>query len=307
MDLFNAIGNTPLVKLNYFSSSNVNIYAKLEGTNPGGSIKDRTAYFMIKDAEKSGKIENNKSILEATSGNTGISLAMIGASKGYKTTLVISENASKERINILKSFGAEIILTSGKSGTDGAIEEANKIYSENPEKYFMPNQYDNFSNVFAHYSTTGPEILKQTDGNINAFVAGVGTSGTIIGTGRFLKGRIKNIKIIGVQPLPVHTIQGLKNLSVSIKPGIFDSTIIDKTVFVDDDSAYELTRKLALKEGILSGISSGAALFGALQISRTIIKKGNIVVIFPDRGERYFSTPVFSNNYNGGNYNEYIG
>ncbi|HHD82807.1 MAG TPA: cysteine synthase family protein [Bacteroidetes bacterium] len=306
MDIFNAIGGTPLVKLNYFSSSEVKIYAKLEGTNPGGSIKDRTAYFMIKEGEKQGKLTKETSILEATSGNTGISLAMIGACKGYKTILVMSENASRAKIKILKFFGAEIVLTKGELGTDGAIEEANRIYNNNPNRYFMPNQYNNFSNVLSHYTTTGPEILSQTNGNIDALVAGVGTSGTITGTGRFLKGRIKDIKVIGVQPLPVHSIQGLKNLNISIKPGIFDSSIIDKTIFVDDESAYQLTRKLALKEGILAGPSSGAALFGALAISKTVIKKGNIVVIFPDRGERYFSTPVFCNNYKGNSYHEYV-
>lgn len=294
MNILSAIGNTPLVEIINLNKKNpkVRIFGKLEGSNPGGSIKDRPAYYLIKKAEESGELNKNKTIIEPTSGNTGIALAMISAIKGYKITLCMPECVSIERRHILEAFGANIILTNAKDKTDGAIKKAHAIVNNESEKYYMPNQFDNPNNILSHYETTGPEIFAQTKGNIDYFIAGLGTGGTIIGTGRYLKQKNDKIKIIGIEPVIGHTIQGLKNMTESIVPKIFNSAELDDKIIINDEEAFEITRNLAVKEGIFAGMSSGAALAGALRLSEKI-DKGNIVVILPDRGDRYLSTTLF--------------
>ena len=294
MNILSAIGNTPLVEIVNLNKKNpkVRIFGKLEGNNPGGSIKDRPAYYMIKKAEESGELNKDKIIIEPTSGNTGIALAMISAFKGYKITLCMPECVSLERRNILEAFGANIILTEGKYKTDGSIKKAYQIVNENPEKYYMPNQFENINNILSHYETTGPEIYKQTNGEIDYFIAGLGTTGTIIGAGRYLKEKNDKIKIIGIEPVKGHAIQGLKNMSESIVPKIYYPKELDDKIIINDSEAFDTTRNLAIHEGIFVGMSSGAALAGALKMAKKI-KKGNIVVIFPDRGDRYLSTSLF--------------
>ena len=294
MGVLECIGNTPLVRLEAVNSNRrVNILAKLEGNNPGGSVKDRIALYMIKDAEAAGLIRKGDTVLEATSGNTGIGLAMVGAAKGYRVKLVMPECVSHERRKILEAFGAELVLSPGKEGTDGAIRLAHRIISESPGKYFMPNQFDNKSNIMAHYETTGKEIIDQTGGDIDVFVAGMGTTGTLMGTGRRLKEFRENIKIIGVEPLLGHRVQGLKNMKESIVPKIYNESFLDDKINVNDDEAFDTTRLLALREGLFVGMSSGAAVCGALKIAEKI-GKGTIVVILPDRGDRYLSTALFT-------------
>jgi cysteine synthase B len=293
MNLLSAIGSTPLVELNNLNgNSKVRIFGKLEGNNPGGSVKDRPAYYMLKKAEESGKLIRGKTILEPTSGNTGIALAMIGAVKGYKVKLCMPECVSLERRSIIEAFGAEAVLTPAKGGTDGAIRKAHQLITEEPGKYYMPNQFENENNVLAHYETTGPEIFSQTKGEINIFVAGIGTGGTLMGVAKYLKERKPKIKIVGVEPIVGHKIQGLKNMQESIVPKIYHSEKLDGKIMVEDDPAYEMARLLATKEGIFAGMSSGAAVVGALQIANNM-DSGIIVVILPDRGERYLSTTLF--------------
>ncbi|MBI5849036.1 MAG: cysteine synthase A [Nitrospirae bacterium] len=294
MSVIDCIGNTPLVKIEVINPMpEVEIFAKLEGNNPGGSVKDRIAHYMIKDAEDAGLIKKGDTILEATSGNTGIGLAMVGAAKGYRVKLVMPECVSLERRKVLEAFGAELLLSPGNEGTDGAIRLARKIVSEHPKDYFMPNQFDNNSNIRAHYETTGKEIIEQTGGKLDMFVSGMGTTGTIMGAGRRLKEFNKNIRIVGVEPLLGHRIQGLKNMQESIVPKIYNSSAIDEKINVNDEDAFETTRKLAVKEGLFVGMSSGAAMFGALRMAEQL-KKGIIVVILPDRGDRYLSTTLFA-------------
>jgi cysteine synthase B len=291
--LFDAIGNTPMVELRTVNSNeNVKIYAKLEGNNPGGSVKDRPAYYMIKKAEESGQLTKEKIIIEPTSGNTGIAIAMIGAAKGYKVKLFMPECVSVERQLILQALGAEAVLTPAKESTDGAIRRAHEALKAEPGKYFMPNQFDNPNNILAHYETTGPEIYQQMKGKIDVFVCAMGTTGTLIGTGKYLKEKIKGIKIIGVEPTVGHTIQGLKNLTESVTPGIYDPKAFDEKITIEDGDAFEIARQLAVKEGLFTGMSSGAAVAGALKAAANM-KKGNIVVILPDRGDRYLSTTLF--------------
>ena len=293
MSILSAIGNTPLVEFtNLNSDSKVRIFGKLEGANPSGSVKDRPAYYMIKKAEESGKLIHDKIILEATSGNTGIALAMIGAAKGYKVKLIMPDCVSIERRRILEAFGAEVILTPGCDGTDGAIRRAHELINEEPEKYFIPNQFENENNVLAHYETTGPEIFAQTNGEIDDFVAGMGTTGTLMGTGRYLKEQKPSIRIVGVEPTKGHAIQGLKNMEEAIVPKIYHPGLLDEKITVEDDEAFETTRLLATKEGVFVGMSSGAAVAGALRIVKKI-NSGTIVIILPDRGDRYLSTTLF--------------
>ena len=292
-NVLGAIGNTPLVQLtNLNGNDGVKIYAKLEGNNPGGSIKDRPAYYMITKAEESGELTKDKTIIEPTSGNTGIAIAMIGAAKGYKVKLFMPECVSVERQLILQAFGAEVVLTPAKEAVDGAIRRAHEALKAEPGKYFMPNQFDNPNNVLAHYETTGPEIFNQMKGKIDAFVCAMGTTGTLIGTGKYLKEKIKSIKIIGVEPTVGHTIQGLKNLTESSIPGIYNPKALDEKITIEDGDAFETARLLAVREGLFTGMSSGAAVAGALQVAKKM-KKGNIVVILPDRGDRYLSTTLF--------------
>lgn len=294
MSIIDIIGNTPIVRLDRINPNpRVKLYAKLEGNNPGGSSKDRIAHFMIMDAEESGKLKKDHIILEPTSGNTGIGLAMIGAAKGYKVRLVMPECVSQERRQILEAFGAELILSPGCEKTDGAIRLARKIYSENKDRYFMPDQFNNPSNIRAHYETTGVEVYEQTKGEVNVFVAGIGTTGTLMGVSKRLKEYNKSIEIVGVEPVLNHKIQGLKNLKEAIVPGIFDSSCLDEIRTVEDDDAFTTTRALALREGLLLGMSSGAAMHIALQKAREM-KEGVIVVLMPDRGDRYLSTSLFT-------------
>ena len=293
MSVFAAIGNTPLVELaNLNGNSKVKIFGKLEGTNPGGSIKDRPAYYMLKKAEETGQLSKEKTILEPTSGNTGIALAMMGAAKGYRVKLFMPACVSKERQRILEAHNAEVVLTPAEEGTDGAIRRAHQTLDEAPDEYFMPNQFENENNVLAHYETTGPEIFSQTHGEVDVFVAGMGTGGTLMGVGRFLKEKKPGVRIVGVEPVEGHKVQGLKNMKESIVPGIYDSTQLDEKITVEDEEAFEITRRLAKNEGLFVGMSSGAAVAGALRLVRTM-KSGTVVVILPDRGDRYLSTTLF--------------
>lgn len=293
MDIFSAIGNTPLVELKTLTNgSRVRIFGKLEGSNPGGSVKDRPAYYMIKKAVESGELTKDKIILEPTSGNTGIAIAMIGAAKGYRVKLVMPGCVSVERSRILEAYGAEAVLTPACEGTDGAIRLARKMLAEEPDKYYMPDQFTNENNSLSHYETTGPEIFAQTEGEIDVFIAGMGTTGTLMGTGRYLKEKKPDIKIIGVEPNIGHAIQGLKNMEEAIVPKIYHPEQMDEKVNIEDDEAYETARLLATKEGIFVGMSSGAAIAAALREAEKR-DSGIIVAILPDRGDRYLSTTLF--------------
>ena len=293
--ILDTIGKTPLLRLKGVTegiSKDVIIYAKLERHNPGGSVKDRAAFQMIKDAEDSGLLTKDKIILDSTSGNTGIAYAMISAVKGYRLKIVLPENASPERKKIIAGFGADIVYSSPFEGADGAIRMARKIYNESDVKYFMPDQYNNPSNPKAHYLTTGPEILEQTKRRITHFIAGVGTGGTIMGTGRALKEFNPRIKVIAVQPDDaMHGLEGLKHMESSIVPGIFDQSFPDETIYVNTDKAYDMVKTLAMIEGLAVGHSSGAAVVAALQIAQRL-KEGVIVTIFPDGGDRYLSHKI---------------
>lgn len=293
MSVVSVIGNTPLTELvGLNGNSRIRIMGKLEGNNPGGSVKDRPAYYMIKKAEESGKLTKDKTILEPTSGNTGIALAMIGAAKGYRVKLVMPGCVSVERQHILKAFGAEVVLSPAKEATDGAIRLAHKLLQEDPEQYYMPNQFENENNILAHYETTGPEIFSQTNGEIDVFVAGLGTTGTIIGTGRYLREKKPSVKVVAVEPTEGHTIQGLKNMKEAIVPKIYNPKELDEKITIEDEDAFETARKLSTREGLFVGMSSGAAVAGALRVAQDM-DSGTIVVILPDRGDRYLSTTLF--------------
>ena len=294
-DILQTIGNTPIVRINKLNpNTNTTIYAKLEGLNPTGSIKDRIALSMIQQAEISGKLTKGKTIIEPTSGNTGVALAMIGSLKGYQVEIVMSNAVSIERRQMIKAFGGQVTLTDGKMGTDGAIRKARELVKEDPEKYFMPDQFSNEYNKIAHYRTTGEEIWKQTNGKIDYFVSSLGTSGTIMGVGKVLKEHNPQIKIVCAHPVKGHYIQGLKNMEEAIVPSIYDPSKIDITIMVETEAAYEMTRQIICQEGLFVGMSSGAAMYATVQIARQI-KSGTIVVIFPDRGEKYLSTNLFTN------------
>lgn len=293
MDILSAIGNTPLIELkNLNRNARVRIFGKFEGCNPGGSVKDRPALYMVRKAEESGELTRDKVILEPTSGNTGIALAMIGAARGYRVKLVMPECVSNERYRTLAAFGAEIVLTPEKEGTDGAIRKAHQIVSEEPEKYYMPNQFENENNTLAHYETTGPEIFAQTKGEIDVFVAGMGTTGTLMGAGRYLKEQRPDLRIVGIEPVKGHSIQGLKNMEESIVPKIYRPELLDEKIVIDDEEAFRMARLLATREGVFVGMSSGAAVAGALRVAERM-RSGTIVVILPDRGDRYLSTTLF--------------
>ena len=293
MSVLRAIGNTPVIELKRLNGNpKVRVLVKLEGNNPGGSVKDRPALYMIEKAEASGELTPDVTILEPTSGNTGIALAMIGASKGYRVKLTLPQCVSSERRHILEAFGAEVVLTPARDGTDGAIRKAHEILDEAPDRYYMPNQFANPNNALSHYETTGPEIFEQTSGDIDFFVAGMGTTGTLMGVARYLKERNEQIRIIGVEPTKGHTIQGLKNMEESMVPEIYDRGQLDEVLIIDDGSAFETTRNLATQEGVFVGISSGAAVAAALQLAQRI-GSGTIVALLPDRGDRYLSTMLF--------------
>ncbi|MGD8520603.1 MAG: cysteine--tRNA ligase [Desulfobacterales bacterium] len=292
--ILNAIGNTPLVEIKRLNpNSNVRILAKLEYFNPGGSVKDRPALYMIEAAEKSGELTQEKTLIEATSGNTGIGLALVCAVKGYKLLLTMSEAVSVERQKILKARGAEILLTPGHLGTDGAIEEAYRLARENPDKYVLVDQFNNESNWKSHYHGTAEEVWQQTHGTVTTLVATLGTTGTAMGLSRRLKEYNSDIKIVGVEPYLGHKIQGLKNMKEAYCPEIFEKRRLDKKINIEDEEAFETARRLTAEEGLFVGMSSGAAMAGALKIAETM-QQGTIVVIFPDNGERYLSTPLYA-------------
>lgn len=292
-NILELIGDTPLVKINKLNPNpNVNIYAKLEGFNPTGSVKDRIALRMIEQAEKQGVLTKSKTIIEPTSGNTGIGLAMIGVIKGYPVEIVMNEAVSMERQKMIKAFGAKVTLTEAGKGTDGAILKARELVKKYPKKYFMPDQFSNEYNKISHYKTTANEILQQTNDEVDYFVSAIGTSGTIMGVGIHLKEHNPNVKIICAEPVKGHYIQGLKNMEEAIVPSIYDESKIDEKIKIDSEDAFEITRKIAKEEGILVGMSSGAAMLAAQQIAKKI-NSGTIVVIFPDRGEKYLSTNLF--------------
>ena len=288
------IGNTPLFPITRIPvqegvSPNVMIFAKAEWFNPGGSVKDRPALSMIEDGEQRGLLTPGKTILDATSGNTGIGLAMIGAAKGYQVKLVMPENVSAERKGILRAYGAELVLTDPLEGIDAAIMEARRIYESDPDVYFRPDQYNNPANWQAHYRTTGVELWEQTDGLITHFVAGIGTSGTLMGTGRRLKEFDSKIQLVEVEPADeLAIIEGLKHMPTSIVPGIYDGSFADKKVVAGPNEAHTMARRLAQEEGMFVGISAGAAMWAALQVAKEL-ETGLIVTLFPDGGEKYLS------------------
>jgi cysteine synthase B len=287
------IGNTPLVRINKLNpNKNVTMYAKVEGFNPTGSIKDRIALNMIQQAEADGRLTKGKTIIEPTSGNTGVALAMIGAIKGYDVEIVMSGAVSVERRQMIKAFGGTVTLSEGKYGTDGAIRKARELVKANPDKYFMPDQFSNEYNKMAHYRTTGDEIWKQTGGNVDYLVSALGTSGTIMGIGKALKEHNPDVKIVCAHPVKGHYIQGLKNMEEAIVPSIYDPSQIDITIMVETEVAYEMTRQIVKQEGIFVGMSSGAAMYAAIEIAKKA-SSGTIVTIFPDRGEKYLSTDLF--------------
>ena len=291
--ILDLIGNTPLVPVNRLNpNKNVKILAKLELFNPGGSIKVRPALQMIEDAEKSGELTKNKTILEATSGNTGIGLALVAAVKGYRIMLVMSESVSEERKKTLLALGAELKFTPAHLSTDGAIELVYELIRNEPDNYWLADQFNNESNWKSHYNTTAMEIWEQTNGEVDAVVASLGTSGTAMGLSRRLKELNSNIRIIAMEPYLGHKIQGLKNMKESYNPGIYDRNRLDRTIRVDDEEAYQTARLLAKKEGIFCGMSSGAAMAAAIKVAKEM-DKGTIVVIIPDGGNLYLSTTLF--------------
>ncbi|MBO7506640.1 MAG: cysteine synthase family protein [Paludibacteraceae bacterium] len=292
-NILEAIGNTPLVKINRLCPNpNVNIFAKVEGFNPTGSIKDRIAIQMVEQAEKEGKLTPGKTIIEPTSGNTGIGLAIAGIVKGYKVEIVMSSAVSIERRKIIRSYGGKVILTPAEEGTDGAIRLAHKLVNENPEKYFMPDQFSNAANYQAHYEGTATEIWNQMEGKIDYLVCALGTSGTIMGISKFLKQHKPDIKVVCAHPIKGHYIQGLKNMEEAIVPAIYNPSRIDVQIMVESEEAIAMARRIIAEEGIFAGMSSGAAMLAALKTAEKI-EKGNIVVVFPDRAEKYLSTKMF--------------
>jgi len=288
-----AIGNTPIVRINNLNRNpKVNLYAKLEGFNPTGSIKDRIALKMIEQAEADGVLTKDKIIIEATSGNTGIALAMIGRVKGYDVHIVMSEAVSIERQKMIKAFGGEIILTDADKGTDGAIMKTNELLEEFPGKYYNPDQYSNETNKLTHYFTTAEEIWSQTGGDITHFVSAIGTSGTIMGVGMGLKQKNASIKVVEAHPVAGHYIQGLKSMEEAIVPSIYDPGKIDISINIETEEAFEMSRRIVAEEAIFVGMSSGAAMIAALEVAKDL-DSGTIVVMLPDRGEKYLSTTLF--------------
>jgi cysteine synthase B len=297
--LLERIGNTPLIRFERTGKEypNVEICAKAEWFNPGGSVKDRAAYSMIRDGERRGALRPGKVILDATSGNTGIAYAMIGAALGYKVKLCLPSSASPERKQILAAYGVEIVYTPGDEATDGAIRRVREIYKADPEKYFYPDQYGNPANPAAHYATTAPEIWEQTQGRITHFVAGLGTSGTFVGTTRRLKELNPKIRCISMQPdSGFHGLEGLKHMPTAMVPPIYDASLADENLEARTEDAQQLARRLAREEGILVGVSAGAALWASLDVARRLPKgeRAVIVTIFPDSGEKYLSDRFWS-------------
>jgi cysteine synthase A len=301
-DVLKLIGNTPLVKINRLTGQgDAEVWAKMEGYNPGGSVKDRIAFFMIETAEKEGKLKPGGTIIEPTSGNTGIGLAMVAAVKGYKLVLTMPETMSLERRQLLQAYGAELVLTEGKKGMKGAVERAEEIHNENPSFYYMPQQFENRSNPEIHRKTTAVEILNDLGGTPDGFVAGVGTGGTITGVGEVLKERNPGIWIAAIEPAASPVLSGGKpgphkiaGIGAGFVPGVLNTKIYDEVIQVADDDAAETARIMAKKEGFLCGISSGAAMWAALRVAKKLGSGKRVVVILPDRGERYLSTGLFA-------------
>lgn len=292
-NILQTIGNTPLVKINnIIKNKDINVYAKVEGANPAGSIKDRIALKMLESAEARGDLSSGKTIIEATSGNTGIALAMIGTVKGYKVKIVMSKAVSVERRKMIAAYGAEIVLSSAEGGTDGARRLLDEIVKKDPEKYYHTDQFSNHSNTLAHYETTAREIWEQTAGEIDYFVASIGTSGTLMGVGQYIKKYKPDVKIISAEPVEGHYIQGLKNMNEALVPSIYKKEELDDVVMIDTEEAYKMSREIVKKEGIFVGMSAGAAMLAVKKVAEKI-EKGNIVTIFPDRGEKYLSTDLF--------------
>ena len=290
-DLFAVIGNTPLVQIKKIipAASKVRILAKLEWFNPGGSVKDRAAYRMISAGEESGKLTREKMIIDATSGNTGIACAMIGARKGYRVQLVVPKNICHERKHMLTAYGAELIFSDPKEGTDGAQRKCMEVYEASPKKFFYPDQYNNDENWKAHYKSTGPEIWKQTDGKLTHFVAGLGTSGTFMGTGRFLKEKNPKIRLVAAQPDgPLHGLEGWKHMPTAIRPGIYDSNLPDEIIDISTEEAHRMTKRLAREEGLFAGVSAGASMAVSLKLAEKL-SSGTIVTVFADGGDRYMN------------------
>jgi len=289
-----AIGNTPLIRINRLCPNDrVHLYGKLESSNPGGSVKERIALAMIEAGEKSGELTPDKIVLEATSGNTGIGLAMVCAAKGYRCLLIMSESASLERRKIMQAYGAEILLTPAHRSTDGAIEKTYAMAREHPERYFLTDQFNNEANWQAHYNNTAPEIWQQTEGQVTHIVTTLGTSGTMMGLCAWFSEHQPQVRIIAVEPFLGHKIQGLKNMKESYRPGIFDKSKPSEIVNIEDEDAFHMARQLARKEGLLVGMSSGAAIYAAINLAKKL-EKGFIVTLLPDSGERYLSTPLFT-------------
>jgi cysteine synthase B len=294
--ILDQIGRTPLLRLRRVTArlpASVEVYVKAEWFNPGGSVKDRPVLRMITDAERDGRLQPGKTILDSTSGNAGIAYAMIGAIKGYPVELVMPGSASVERKRIIAGYGARIVLSDPLEGSDGAILLAREILARDPDRYFKPDQYNNPSNWKAHYDTTGPEILEQTAGAITHFVAGLGTTGTLVGVGRRLHEANPGIQIVAVEPdAPLHGLEGLKHIASSIVPGIYDPSVHDRKVPVATEPSYAMARRLAREEGMFVGESAGAAVVAALEVAREL-RSGVVVVIAPDGGDRYLSTPLW--------------
>jgi len=293
-DALDLIGNTPMVRINRLTGpGDATVLAKLERFNIGGSVKDRIAKYMIEHAEETGELTRDKIILEPTSGNTGIGLALVAALKGYRALFVMPESVSLERRRLLKAFGADFVLTPGERGMAGAIEFGYRMGRENPERYFMPDQFSNPYNVLAHYETTGKEIIEQTGGRLDMLIAAIGTGGTAMGVGKRLKEHDPEIEIVGVEPAPGESIQGMRNMEEDFRPSIFDERMLDERVYVSQKRAFEASRKLALKEGLLVGMSSGAVMHVALKKARELGRGKVVVAILPDGGERYLTTSLF--------------
>ncbi len=287
------VGHTPLIQVHLHNVPGVEIYAKMESFNPGGSVKDRPALRMIQEGIKSGKLTKDKCILDATSGNTGIAYAMIGAALEYKVVLAIPANCSEERKRILKSYNTEVHFSSEMDGSDGAIILARELYKQNPERYFVPDQYNNPENPKAHMLTTAEEIMEYMGEKITHFACGIGTSGTLMGTGRRIKEMKPSVQIVALEPAEsFHGLEGLKHMGSSIVPGIYDPKVCDRKIPMDTDESYEMVKLLARKEGLLVGLSSGGAMAACAKLAREI-KKGCIVTVFPDSGDKYLSTRVW--------------
>ncbi|EIW01343.1 cysteine synthase A [Thermoanaerobacter siderophilus] len=299
-NVFELIGKTPVVKLNKIVEKEwAEIYLKLEFFNPGGSVKDRVAFSMIEKAEKEGKLKKGSVIIEPTSGNTGIGLAMVGAAKGYKVIIVMPDTMSMERRMLLAAYGAEVVLTPGKLGMEGAIKKAEELVRQN-KNYFMPQQFENFANPLIHEETTAKEIIEDFNEGLDAFVSGVGTGGTITGVGKILKNKFSNIKIIAVEPYSAAVLSGkepgphkIQGIGAGFIPKVLDRNVIDEVIAVKDEDAFEVTRLLAKKEGILGGISTGASLWAAIEVAKKLGKGKKVLAIAPDSGERYLSTQLF--------------